>query len=165
MVALVATIHVLARFYGARRRLRLLPGRLSRHGRARPDHPRLCTSCAWLGRRQNCVMVGPVPTIHVFARWQPAAIPAARSTSLAPQDVDGRHKGDHDGRGNLAPPFSRMGEGGAERRMRACPRRRRPQRLRCAQMISGGPSPLPLSHPGEGFPARFATRACLIRMT
>jgi len=37
--------------------------------------------------------------------------------------------------------------------MRACPCRLRSQRLRRAQVFSGGPSPLPLSHPGEGFPA------------
>ena len=29
------------------------------------------------------------------------------------------------------------------------------RRRRCAQMINGGPSPLPLSHPGEGFPAAY----------
>jgi len=60
------------------------------------------------------------------------------------------------------PSFSRMGEGGAERRMRACPRRFREQRRRCVQTISGGPSPLPLSHPGEGFPALFAAGARLV---
>jgi hypothetical protein len=37
--------------------------------------------------------------------------------------------------------------------MRACPIRRKIQRLRIALTIYGGASPLPLSHPGEGFPA------------
>jgi hypothetical protein len=31
------------------------------------------------------VMVGPVPTIHVFATWRRG------------EDVDARHKGEHDG--------------------------------------------------------------------
>jgi len=35
--------------------------------------------------------------------------------------------------------------------MRACSTRSRSKRLRCVPIISGGPSPLPLSHPGEGF--------------
>ncbi len=42
-------------------------------------------------------MVGPVPTTHVFAPERPDT--ALASLSSAPQDVDGRHKGDHDGRG------------------------------------------------------------------
>ncbi len=36
--------------------------------------------------------------------------------------------------------------------MRACPIHRGLQRLLCIQIIDGGPSPLPLSHPGEGIP-------------
>jgi hypothetical protein len=99
-------------------------------------------------------MVALVATIHVFAPERPCERRfAGRRLPLAPQDVDARDKPEHDGVGNLDPVFSRMGEGGAERRMRACACRRRPQQLHCIQMIRGGPSPLPLSHPGEGFPA------------
>ncbi|CAN7659838.1 hypothetical protein LJR237_004991 [Bosea sp. LjRoot237] len=64
-------------------------------------------------------MVGPVSTIHVFARWRVVTAFVASSPSAASQDVDARHKAEHDGekRQNLNPAFSRMGEGGAERRM------------------------------------------------
>jgi putative endonuclease len=43
------------------------------------------------------VMVGLVPTIHLFTPEQPGTAPA--SMPSAQQDVDGRHKGDHDGSG------------------------------------------------------------------
>ena len=36
------------------------------------------------------------------------------------------------------------------------------KRLRCALLIGGGPSSLPFSHPGEGFPALYECRASTV---
>jgi hypothetical protein len=49
-------------------------------------------------------MVGLVPSIHVLRRnRQPPASETPLARSFRRQDVDGRHKGDHDGRGKLIP--------------------------------------------------------------
>jgi len=56
-------------------------------------------------------------------------------------------------------PFSRMVEGGAERRMRACRFNGRRNGSVSFQTISGGPSSLPFSHLGEGFHAHGPVRA------
>ena len=49
-------------------------------------------------------MVALVATIHVLRRkWQPPARETPLAQSFWRQDVDGRHKGDQDGRGKLIP--------------------------------------------------------------
>jgi|UPI00082E381E hypothetical protein len=51
-------------------------------------------------------MVGLVPTIHALRRWgQATADGEARTRSIPRKGVDGRHKGDHDGKsaGNPSP--------------------------------------------------------------
>jgi hypothetical protein len=66
-------------------------------------------------------MVALVATIHVFAPERPGEQRFAGRRPLASQDVDARDKPEHDGEGAATPlAFSRMGEGGAERRNRAC---------------------------------------------
>ncbi len=90
--------------------------------------------------------------------------PAARCLATAPLvgRSEGRIGSGFGGRDKICRrarrrlPFSRMGEGGAERRMRACPRKRGSNGSAAPLATSGGPSPLPLSHPGEGFPTPFA---------
>jgi len=44
--------------------------------------------------------------------------------------------------------------------MRVCRCSKKAPRFRCVPTISGGFSPLPLSHPGKGFPARLSTGIC-----
>ncbi len=49
-------------------------------------------------------MLGLVPSIHALRRkWQTPAYETPLAQSFRCEDVDGRHKGDHDGRGKLIP--------------------------------------------------------------
>jgi hypothetical protein len=86
------------------------------------------------------VMVALVATIHVFAgrMW------------CSRRGCSGQARARRRGEPLRCLPFSRMGEGGAERRMRACRCSKQAPRLRCVPAISGGPSPLPLSQSGRG---------------
>jgi hypothetical protein len=80
-------------------------------------------------------MVGLVPTIQVFTTPmadEPARGARALSRTAAKtwMVATGATMTGEDR--NLGPAFSRMGEGGAERRMRASPSRRRLQRFRAS---------------------------------
>ena len=94
--------------------------------------------------------VGGVPLGERLPEWHQRCTPLRRThPAFRPPTPSPLHKGE----GFPAPlaqtatllPFSRMGEGGAERRMRACRRSKQAPRLRRAPGIKGRPSPLPLS--------------------
>jgi len=98
-----------------------------------------------IGDGASPVMVGLVPTIHVFA-MAARAIPDGGRPSATSQDVDARHKAEHDGvrvnRDAILLPDGRRWRGAPDEGLRS------PQKARrhcCASTIGGGPSPLPLS--------------------
>jgi hypothetical protein len=101
------------------------------------------------------VMAALVATIHGLGGSERHAFVIGRRPPSAPQDVDARDEPYHDGEAReprrlFLLPNGRRGPGGPDEGL---PLLEKARRRRCAQANGGRPSPRPLSHPGEGFPA------------